>query len=80
MSIITNFKSNWNNKVYTLMTDDYSEAFRLMRKLYKRKQNVFLRRAIFIVEVDDHRKLNKLPGELLRSGVIFILGDNGNHE
>lgn len=42
-------------RVYVLSFDDYSEAFRALRKL--RKRGVRLVQAIYIVEVDHHNKV-----------------------
>ena len=60
-----------NNKVYFLTADNSVDAMRLLRKLMKRR--ITVRQAIFIVEVDDHRKVQKLPGNLSNS-MILILG------
>ena len=60
-----------DKKVYFLTVDNTGDAMRLVRKLYKRR--ITVRQAIFIVEVDDHRKLNKLPGSL-NNNIILVLG------
>ena len=42
-------------KTYTLVYDDYKEAFRTLRKLKKR--NITLVYAVFVVKVEKHNRI-----------------------
>ena len=51
---------------YVLSFEDYSEAVAALRKL--RRRGVVLRVVVVVVEVDDHRKVQKLPGARAGNG------------
>ena len=56
--------------VRVLIVDDYSDALQLIRKL--RRRDVDVVKVVFIVRVEDHRKIQKLPGRTENMSVIFF--------
>ena len=47
-------------KRYALTAREWSEALRVLRRLRRRGAKLVV--AVFVVDVEDHRKVQKLPG------------------
>ena len=58
-------------RTYIIGVDNYSDAIKTLKKLRKRGARIM--QVMIVVEVDDHRKIQKLPAASMSfSGIVVI--------